>query len=148
MSANQSGVINDENDKSTSDKIIAENEVKPRMLQCRMPRIECDRLGHRADKCTVKKDVNAVKERATRSNLYEQPVLINEYKTHGLIDTGSNCTLLQASVIERYNMVISVTLDNVLRGFTRQITTSITVHTSGTVTKWSADYPRAARAGT
>lgn len=55
---------------------------------------------------------------------YEQPIFINGHKIHGLIDTGSSCTLLRASVVRKYNMVVSVISDSVLRGFAGQMTTS------------------------
>lgn len=52
-----------------------------------MPRVKCDRcnrLGHRADDCTVKKDVNAVDGASdAKSNIYERPILIDGRKTHG-----------------------------------------------------------------
>lgn len=92
-----------------------------------MPRVEYDRcnpLGHRADKCIIKKDVNAVNGSDAKPNLYERSVLINGHKIPGLIDTGSSCTLLRASVVKTYNIVASVTSDNVLRGFAGQSTTS------------------------
>lgn len=135
-----SDAVNDESTKSTGDKTAAGNEVKSRVecyncgksghiaRKCRLPRVECercDRLGHRADKCTVKKDVNIVRGISdAKSNLYERAIFVNGHKVNGLIDTGSGGTLLRASVVKKYNMVVAKTAENVLRGFAGQSTTS------------------------
>lgn len=133
-------IVNDENVKSTGDKTTANNNpIRSRLecfncgkaghiaKKCFMPRIECEncnRLGHRAEKCPMKKDVNTVKKVRGTSNLYERYIFVNGHKIQGLIDTGSSCTLLRISVAEKYNRVISVASDNVLRGFAGQVTTS------------------------
>lgn len=95
--------------------------------KCRKPRIECEqcrRLGHRGDKCPFKKDVNAVKGSKCISNLYERAIWINDHKVKGLIDTGSACTLLRVSIVEKYNMAVQTISDVILRGFAGQAVTS------------------------
>ncbi|XP_011860091.1 PREDICTED: uncharacterized protein LOC105557453 [Vollenhovia emeryi] len=95
--------------------------------KCRMPRIECERcnrLGHQTEKCPLKTDVNIVEKIANGRNSYGRLVVVNGHKLRGLVDTGSGCTLIRAAVAEKYDMAITITSDNVLRGFAGQIATS------------------------
>lgn len=69
--------------------------------------------------------MNTIKEMSNaKSNLYERAIFVNGHKVNGLIDTGSGCTLLQVSVVEKYKLTVSVTSDKMLRGFAGQIATS------------------------
>lgn len=72
----------------------------------------------------LKKDVNAVGKVNGASNLYERSIIINGRKVKGLIDTGSACTLIRTSVVEKYSMAVTITSDSVLRGFAGQMITS------------------------
>lgn len=93
----------------------------------RMLRVECEqcsRLGHRAEKCPLKGEVNVIKETGTASNLYEISITLNGHKIWGLIDSGSSCTLVRASIAKKYNLNISSTPKKILRGFAGQLSAS------------------------
>ncbi|RLU25339.1 hypothetical protein DMN91_001495 [Ooceraea biroi] len=95
--------------------------------KCRKPRVECDkckRLGHCNDKCPFKKDVNTVEKSNHTTSMYVVTVHVNGHKVKGLIDTGSACTLLQASVVNKYNINVHTTAELVLKGFARQTVAS------------------------
>jgi len=91
-----------------------------------MPRVECEqcrRLGHNADKCPFKEDVNAVMEAKCLTNLYEKQIIVNGHKIKGL-DSGSSCSVLRKSIVEKYKLPTAITPDNVLRGFAGQVAMS------------------------
>jgi len=71
-----------------------------------------------------KKDVNAVMEAKCLTNLYEKQIIVNGHKIKGLLDSGSSCSVLRKSIVEKYKLPTAVTSDNVLRGFAGQVATS------------------------
>lgn len=59
----------------------------------------------------MKKDVNTVNEIGGSSNSYERTVVINGHKIKGLIDTGSDCMLIRASVVAKYYMTVGSNIE-------------------------------------
>lgn len=72
----------------------------------------------------MKKDVNTVNETSSASNSYERSIIVNGHKVKGLIDTGSGCTLIRATVVARYSMTVRITSNRILKGFAGQVATS------------------------
>lgn len=56
--------------------------------------------------------------------MYERSVQFNGHTMKGLIDSGSSCTLLRASVANRYKLLVTVVANTILRGFASQLSSS------------------------
>lgn len=63
----------------------------------------CKKRGHIEKNCWAKKKINFVETHAT--NLFYKEVYFNDNKLYALIDTGSECSLIQRSVVNKLGLM-------------------------------------------
>ncbi|XP_076758417.1 uncharacterized protein LOC143427834 [Xylocopa sonorina] len=88
---------------------------------CRKPKIqcaECHKFGHRREDCS-RNEVN-VTQYIHNSNIFQMYIRVNGHKVESLVDTGSACMLIHASIIQKLVIKTELVDDTVLKGFTGQ----------------------------